>query len=112
MSLETQSMLKVGVAIVLGATAVWISMPLTVAALVMLLAVTLMSRALNVLAADPQSRRAVRPREHASWDGALAASLALLALAVAVGGWTAAAVITGTGALALGLLRLRTRYVA
>lgn len=111
-SLETQSALKVGTAIVLGATAVWLSMPIAVAAVVMLLAVTLMSRALSVLATDPQSRRSVRPREHAGWDGALAAVLALLALIVAVSGDTTGAFVLGAGALTLGVLRLRTRYVA
>lgn len=112
MSLETQSTVKVGVAIVLGAGAVWLSMPLAAAALLMLLAVTLMARALNVLAADPQARRAVRPREHASWDGGLAAFAAVLAVVVAVGGSPEAAIVTGAGALVLGALRLRTRYVA
>lgn len=112
MSLETQSTIKVGVAIVLGAGAVWLSMPLAAAALVMLLAVTLMARALNVLATDPQARRAVRPREHANWDGGLAIFAALLALTVAVAGSTEAALVTGAAALVLGALRLRTRYVA
>lgn len=112
MSLETQSTFKVGLALVLGATAVWLTMPIAAAALIMLVAVALMSRALNVLATDAQSRRAVRPREHANWDGTLAALLAFLALAVAANGSTAAAVVTGASALALGVLRLRTRYVA
>lgn len=111
-SLELQSSLKFGLAILLGATAVWGSMPIGLAAGVMLIAVVLTSRALSVLATDPQSARAVRPREHAHWDGALAAVLAVLTIALVPTASTAAAALTGLGALTLGVLRLRTRYVA
>lgn len=112
LSLELQSGLKFGVAVALGAAAVWGSMPLAAAALVLVIAVMLASRSLIVLGHDPSSPRHLRPREHAHWDGALAAALAAIALVIAIAGATVAAIATGAAALALALLRLRTRYVA
>ena len=112
LSLELQSALKFGLAVCLGAAAVWGSMPTAAAALVLVIAVVLAARALLVLGHDPSSPRMVRPREHAHCDGALAIALGLIALAIAASGATLAAVATGAAALALAALRLRTRYVA
>lgn len=111
-SLELQSALKFGLAVALGAAAVWGSMPTAAAALVLVIAVVLASRALLVLGHDPSSPRMVRPREHAHWDGTLAIALGCIALAIAASGATLAAIATGAAALVLAALRLRTRYVA
>ena len=111
-TLETQSALKFALAIALGAAAVWTAMPVAAAALLMVVAVVIASRSLTVLAADPASARSLRPREHAAWDGAFAAVLAVLAIVVAAADFGLGAVAIGVGALAVAGLRLRTRYVA
>ena len=78
----------------------------------MTLAVVLGYRSLLVLGNDPSGPQAVRPRDHAHWDGVLAALLAVTAVVIAAAGSTVGAIVTGAAALVLALLRLRTRYVA
>lgn len=109
--LELQSALKFGLAVALCAVAVWVTMPTASAALLIVAAVVMAARSLLVLAHDPSSPRSVRPREHATWDGALAAVLAITAVSIAIAGDTAGAWATAAGAFTLALLRLRTRYV-
>lgn len=112
MSLELQSAYKFGLTVALGIAAVWVSMPVAGAALLLIIAVVLAGRCLEVLAADGQKARAVRPREHANWDGTLAAALAVLAVVMAAGGAGYGALVAGAAAVCLAGLRLRTRYVA
>lgn len=109
--LETQSGYKFGLAVVLGIGAVWASTPVGAAAAILIVAVLLAGRSLIVLAADPQTARALRPREFAAWDGALAATLALIALALTIDGAVPGAAVAGGGAIVLAAMRLRTRYV-
>ena len=112
LSLELQSAYKFGLAIVLTVASVWVSMPFAAAVAVVLIAVVLAARALTVLAADPSSARSLRPREHATWDGTLAAALAAVAITLAVAGAPFGAGVAAAGAVVLAALRLRTRYVA
>lgn len=111
-ALESQAAVKFGLAVVLGISAVWATMPHVAAALLLVIAVTLAARSLTVLAAEPGAARTLRPREHATWDGLLAACLAALAIVLAITGDGVGAAIAGASGLALAGLRLRTRYVA
>lgn len=110
-SLELQSALKFGLAVALGAVAVWAAMPAAAAALLLVTAVTLAWRSLLVLGHDPSGPRTIRPREHAYWDGNIAAVLAVTALLIAASSETVGAAAVGAGGVVLALLRLRTRYV-
>ncbi len=111
LSLELQSGLKFGLAVAIGAIAVWGAMPMAAAALLMFTAVAIAYRALLVIGHDPAAPRSIRPRDHAVWDGALAAILAVVTVGIAFTGSTAAAIAAGAATLTLALLRLRTRYV-
>ena len=104
--------MKFGLAVVLGAVAVWASMPTAAAALVLAATAALAYRALIVLGHDPAKPRAIRPREEAGWDATLATVLAVGAVVIAASGAVVGAVAIGAGAVVLAALRLRTRYVA
>jgi hypothetical protein len=109
--LELQSAYKFGLAVVLGAAAIWVSMPIAASAAIMIVSVLLAGRSLSVIAADPRAARTLRPREFATWDGNLAASLALLAIVLVIADAASGAAVAGAGAIVLAALRLRTRYV-
>ena len=111
LDLETQSGYKFGLAVLVGVGAAAVAMPIGATAALVIVAVVMASRALTVLAADPEAARRLRPRELATWDGALAAALALIALVLVGAGAAGGAVVAVAGAVTLAALRLRTRYV-
>lgn len=110
--LETQSAYKFGLAVVLGIAAIWVAMPVGGAGAFLITAVVIAARSLTFLAADPQARRSLRPREFATWDGGLAALLAFIAVVLMLDGAVLGAVVGGASAIVLAALRLRTRYVS
>lgn len=111
LSLELQSGYKFALATGLGAGSVWAGIAKPVTLVLLLLAVVVATRALDVLTADPSEARVIRPRDHAAWDGALASTLGFAAVALLLVGAFPGAAIAAVAAVALALLRLRTRYV-
>ena len=86
-------------------------MPMGATVAILLVAIGMATGSLAVLAADPQAPRSIRPREFATSDGALAATLAVIAVVLVGVAAPAGALVAGAGAIALAALRLRTRYV-
>jgi hypothetical protein len=109
--LELQSGLKFGLAIALALGAVLAVTSIFAAAALVVIAVVMAFRSLLVIGQNPSAPRHVRPREHASWDGTMAALLAVIAVMLVIAAAPLGAAVAGTAAVLLAALRLRTRYV-
>ncbi len=104
-------MLKFGLAVAIGAGTIWTGMPIAATAVIMLVVVAIAGSALAVLAAEPQTSRALRPQEFATWDGLFAAALAIVGVVLVAGAQPSGALVPVAGAITLAALSLRTRYV-
>lgn len=111
--LEGHAAIAFALALALGAAALLATATLFGAALLLGIAALVARSALSVLAADPAAGRpTLAPRRQAEQDTLLAVLLGIAALLLALTGDLGAGLSAAAGACVLGLLQLRTRFLA